>query len=353
LPPHFVLVNIYGMKSKKSANIYTIFTILFFFILFSQVLAYADTIVLSNGDTLTGTITELSGDQLAVDTEYAKSLSINWGKVVSIEMQEILFIELKDEQTVRSKIKANREGWFLEDESGQLRAFAKEEIHSFSRKKPKYWILEYDLSYQQKTGNISNDDFRTSLNVKKKKRKYNLVFEASYAHGETEEEVSADRWDILFKYDHLMTKKIYRRGFFFFERDRVIGIDRRFQTGPAIGYRFYDKETLSLSSDVGTLREETKYENGNHDSEFKGLWNIDFSYVPFPEIRVEAMFRWIQGFDEATDYEITSEASLSVPLMGGFSLKTSIIDRYDNKPQPGMKRNDTTLLVSLSYRTKF
>ena len=341
------------MKSKKSANTYTIFTILFLFILFSRAIAHADIIVLSNGDTLTGTITELSKDQLAVDTEYGKGLSIDWGKVVSIEMQEIHFIELKDEQTVRGKIKTNREGWFLEDKSGQLIALAKEQIHSFSRKKPKYWILEYDLSYQQENGNISSDYFRTSLNVKKKKRKYNLIFEASYAHGETEEEVSADRWDIFFKYDHLMTKKIYRRGFFFFERDRVKGIDRRFQAGPAIGYRFYDKETLSLSSDVGTLREETKYENGNHDSEFKGLWNIDFSYVPFPEIRFEAMFRWIQGFDEARDYEINSEASLSVPLIGGFFLKAGVIDRYDNKPQPGVKRNDTTLLVSLSYRTKF
>ena len=341
------------MKSKKSANIYIIFTILFLFIFFSQVIAYADTIILSNGDKLTGTIKELSGDQLAVDTEYGKGLSIDWKKVVSIEMQEILFIELKDEKTVRRKIKANREGWFLEDESGQLRAFAKEEIHSFSQKKPKYWILEYDLSYQQETGNISSDDFRTSLNVKKKKRKYNLFFEASYARGETEEEVSADRWDILFKYDHLMTKKIYRRGFFFLERDRVRVIDRRFQAGPAIGYRFYDKKTLSLSSDVGTIWEETKYENGNHESEFKGLWNIDFSYVPFSEITVEGTLRWIQGFDEATDYEITSETSLSVPLMGGFFLKAGVIDRYDNKPQPGSKKNDTTLLVSLSYRTKF
>ena len=341
------------MKSKKSANTYPIFTILFLFILFSEALAYADIIVLSNGDTLTGTITELSGDQLAVDTEYGKGLSIDWGKVVSIEMQAIFFIKLKDEQTVRSKIKTNREGWFLEDESGQLIALAKEEIHSFSLKKPKYWILEYDLSYQQETGNISSDDFRSSLNFKKKKRKYNFFLKASYAHGKTEEEISANRWDIFFKYDRLMTKKIYRRGFFFFERDHVKGIDRRFQVGPAIGYRFYDKETLSLSSDVGTIREETKYENGNHDSEFKGLWNIDFSYVPFPEIRFEAMFRWIQGFNEARDYEITSEARLSVPLMGGFFLKAGVIDRYDNNPQPGVKRNDMTLLVSLSYRTKF
>jgi putative salt-induced outer membrane protein YdiY len=344
------------MKSKKSANTYTIFTILFLFILFSQPLAYADIIVLSNGDTLKGTITQLSGDKLAVDTEYGKGLTIDWGKVLSIETQEIIFIELKDEQTVRSKIKTNLEGWFLEDESGQLIALAKEEIHSFSLKKPKYWILEYYLSYQQETGNISSDYFRTRLNVKKKKRKYDLVFETSYAYGETEEKVSAHRLDFLFKYDHLMTKKIYRRGFFFLGRDRVRGIDRRFQAGPAIGYRFYDEETLSLSSDVGTIWEETKYENRNYESELKGLWNIDFSYVPFPEIpeiRVEGTLLWIQKFDEATDYEITSEASLSVPLMGGFFLKAGAIDRYDNKPEPGMKRNDTTLLVALSYRTKF
>jgi putative salt-induced outer membrane protein YdiY len=150
-----------------------------------------------------------------------------------------------------------------------------------------------------------------------------------------------------------MTKKIYRRGFFFFERDRVREIRRRFQTGPAIGYKFYDSDTMALSSDIGTLRDETRYESGESDSEFKGLWNIDFFYVFLSDIVLEEAFRWIQGFDNGEDYEITSETSVSVPITGGFFLKASVMERYDNQPEPDLKKNDVTFILSLSYRTNF
>jgi putative salt-induced outer membrane protein YdiY len=322
-------------------------------IFFVPALTFGDTIVLSNGDMLTGTITRLSKSRITIDTEYGKALSIEWERVVGIETETFCFVELKDEEEIRVKIIADHEGWRLEDEKGEIRTITKEGIQRFSRKKPQYWTLEFDLSYQLTSGNTTSDDFRTALNVKKKKQKYELIFAGSYAQAETEDEILADRWDLLHKYDHLMTKKIYRRGFLFFERDKVRDIDRRFQAGPAIGYRFYDTETLRLSSDMGTLRDETKYENGDSDSEFKGLWNVEFFFIFFSDVKFEEAFRWVQGFDKEEDYEITSETSLSVPLGGGFSLKASVIERYDNQPQAGLKKNDLTSILALSCRTSF
>lgn len=330
-----------------------IFLVAFLFMCFISDNAFADTVVLSNGDVLTGTITQLAKGRLTIDTEYGKGLSIDWEMVSTIETDELLFIELTDGQEVRAKIMADDKGWRLEDETGKIRTIAKDAILRFSRKKARYWTLELDLSYQYTSGNTTSDDFRTALNVKRKKPNYELIFAGSYARAETEGEVSADRWDLLHKYDHLMTKRIYRRGFLFFERDKIRDIDKRFQAGPAIGYRFYDTGTLFLSSDIGTLREETTFEDGEHEGEFKGLWNIDFFYIFNSGIKAQEAFRWVQGFDDDKDYEITSETGLSIPLIGVFFLKASVIDRYDNQPEPGLKRNDVTIVIALSCQTRF
>ena len=313
----------------------------------------ADTVFLSNGDIISGTVIELSKGQLTIDTEYGKGISIDWKRVAAMETEALLFIEFQDEEKIRAKIMATREAWRLEDEAGAVHPVTKDDIQRFSRKRPKYWTLEFDLAYQLTSGNTKSDDFRIAFDVKKKRPQYELIFAGSYARAATQEEVSADRWDLLFKYDHLMTQKIYRRGFFFFERDRVREIKRRFQTGPAIGYKFYDSDTMGMSSDIGTLREETRYESGASDSEFKGLWNIDFFYVFPSDMKIEEAFRWIQGFDNRQDYEITSETSGSVPITGGFFLKASVIERYDNQPEPDLKKNDVTFILSLSYRTNF
>jgi hypothetical protein len=143
--------------------------------------AFADTVVLSNGDILTGTVTQLSKGRLTINTEYGKGISIDWKRVAAMETEALLFIELKDGEKIRANIMVDREVWRLEDEAGAVHPITKDDIQRFSRKKPKYWTLEFDLAYQLTSGNTKSDDFRIAFDVRKKRPKYELISAGSYA----------------------------------------------------------------------------------------------------------------------------------------------------------------------------
>ncbi|MEW5803159.1 MAG: DUF481 domain-containing protein [bacterium] len=219
--------------------------------------------------------------------------------------------------------------------------------------KPKKWTLQYDLGYRQTSGNETSHDLRTELKVTLKRPKDDLRLTSSYARGEADGEVSADRRDFLAKYNRLFIKKAYWSAFLFYERDRVRDIKRRRQIGPAIGARFYDTEELFFSSDVGAVWDETTSdESGDTDSELKGLWNVDFSYVPLPDLKFEEKIRWVQDL-KTRNFEISSETSAYVPLYKKLFLKIGLTDNYVNEPQKDRKKNDLTILTSLSYVTHF
>lgn len=329
------------------------FNIFLLFIFLVPAMAFADIIVLSNGDMLTGKVTGFSEGQLKIKTEYAGEIEIDWKTISSIETDEPLFIQLEGDQVIRAKIRGDQAGWLLIDERGEAHALAKSDIRRFSWQKPKYWTMQFDLGYQKTSGNSTSSDLRTEIKAKMKRQRDDLLLAASYARGKTEDEVSTDRWDLKSKYNHLLNKKVYGSAFFLFERDRVRDIDRRWQIGPGIGCRFYDTEKFSLSSDIGVVWEKTKYEPSGSESKLKGIWGIDFFYVPIANIKIEEIFRWVQSSTEGSDYEIISETGVYIPIYDNLFLKASLIDRYDNKPQPGLKKNDLTFLTSLSYITNF
>ncbi|HED00869.1 MAG TPA: DUF481 domain-containing protein [Proteobacteria bacterium] len=330
------------------------FSLLFlFFILFIPMTVSADTIVLSNGDRLTGKVTEFSQGRLKVKTEYAAEIKVDWQSISALETEGAFFIQMEGDEALCARIKADEKGWSLIDQNGVTHSIAKVHIKRFSSERPKYWTMQFDLGYQKTSGNSTSNDLRTEIKARMKRQRDNLLLGAAYARGKTGDEVSTDRWDLRSKYSHLPNKKLYGSANFYLERNRVRDIDQRWQIGPAIGCRFYDTEKFFLSSDIGVVWEKTRYEPSGSESKLKGLLGIDFSYVPLADIRIEETFRWIQSSTEGSDYEISSETDVYIPIYDGLFLKASLIDRYDNKPQPGLKRNDLTFLTSLSYLTSF
>jgi putative salt-induced outer membrane protein YdiY len=315
--------------------------------------ALADIIVLSNGDRITGKVLEFSGGRLRFHTEYAGELRIDWKDIRSVETEDLFFVQVKEGPVIRARIRMAGEEMWLEDEEGASHPMAQENVLGFYSHSPKHWTMQYDLGYQQAKGNATISDLRTSLKLKVKRQRDDLLLATSYARGKTDGEVSADRWDIQSKYNRLLNSKLYGTTIFLLERDRLRDIDRRWQVGPGVGYRFYDTGILFLSTDIGTVWEKTRYEPAGSESKLKGFWGLDFFYVFWGGIKVEETFRWIQGSTEGSDYEINSETGLNVPLYENLFLKASLVNRYDNKPQPGLKKYDRSFITSLSYIASF
>lgn len=76
-------------------------------VLVSSQLLLADQVVLSNGDRLTGTITQSDGKNLVIKTEFAGDVTIQWSAVQEINSATPLHVGLKDGRTVAGPVKTS------------------------------------------------------------------------------------------------------------------------------------------------------------------------------------------------------------------------------------------------------
>jgi Protein of unknown function, DUF481 len=66
--------------------------------------ARADTVVMKNGDRLTGTVVKSDGKQLTLKTDYAGDINLQWAAVKELTTDKPLFAVMPDKKTVNGKV---------------------------------------------------------------------------------------------------------------------------------------------------------------------------------------------------------------------------------------------------------
>lgn len=155
----------------------------------------------------------------------------------------------------------------------------------------------------------------------------------------------------------LRYERIVSQHFSFFigetlEKDRFVNIDQRLLTDLGSQYRIIDTERTKWLSELGYryLHEDrldgtTAFSNyGRVYTEWEEKWNASFSTKYWAE--------YLPNFTEHTDWQFNTEFSLSAMLNQVFSMKSSILLRYDHMPAPGIV-NKTDTIFSTALVAKF
>ena len=64
----------------------------------------ADTLVLKNGDRLTGTISESDGKQVTLKTDYAGEIKVQWAAVTDMTSEKALYVVTPEKKTVNGNV---------------------------------------------------------------------------------------------------------------------------------------------------------------------------------------------------------------------------------------------------------
>lgn len=132
--------------------------------------------------------------------------------------------------------------------------------------------------------------------------------------------------------------------------DEIKGIKVRVKLGPTIGYYFIDRENMKLDATFGINyvyeRTDTNGEDdyGEYRAAANYLWMITDKSDFYFNIEYSADMEQVD--DRNSGLLVTGVRS---QLYDDLSLFLEFRDEYDNKPGPGTKHNDETLIAGLSY----
>jgi len=216
---------------------------------------------------------------------------------------------------------------------------------------PKYpWASALDGGLTLARGNSSTLLVTGSLTTDKKTPENEYSFGADGAYGEANSKQNVNTVHGFGQYNHLFTDKFY--GYLRVEglHDEIADLQYRFTVGPGAGYYFIKETNTTFGMEAGTafVTEKKGDETDNYES-LRLAEKFEHKFKRFGA-RIWENVEVLPQVDDFNNYILNSEVGVESALSQTLSLKTYVVDNFNNQPAAGREKNDVKLVSSISYK---
>lgn len=328
--------------------------------LWASTIATADTVVLANGDRLSGTLDKMEAGSLWFDTAYAGRLKLPWAQVKRIESDAPVRVRLTDgtELDGRLQVENGESGT-----GGQIRVRAGDSAKTaplaLARvsainppRAPDKTVVNgrASLGGSVTRGNTESETLHLAGEVIARNLAHRVTLEAEASEASQNGARSVSNWRLGMRYDHFMKEKTYLNANTRLDHDGQADLDLRSTLGLGIGRQIVDRQELKLSVEGGLSLVDEDY-GSVPDERFPGsrfALNYEQRFRPGGFTLYHGS-ELLMSLESAADYLYQSKSGLRFPLGGQLSLSTQMNFNYDAVPAAGKKTNDAALIFKLDY----
>jgi len=203
------------------------------------------------------------------------------------------------------------------------------------------------LAFVGTTGNSSTTTLSAGGDHTLRPDRWILRNRALFVRSEASDTVTAESFLYLFRADRELTKRVSAFGSFGFLRDKPAGVSSHEDVNGGIAFKVIDVAAVQWTVDAGLgYMSENRLAGDDVHSATDSFGSI-FKATLTDTTEVTDELRFLQTFDDASDWRLGHIVSLTVKMSEIFSLKVSSQVRFANLPPPGFKKTDTTTAIAL------
>ena len=316
--------------------------------------AWADQIVMKNGDRVTGAVVKKDGNALTVKTDQFGDVSLKWDQIASITTDKPVNVVLANGQTLKAPIStsgavvsiggttaAPADVKTIRDDAEQ--AAVDRLVH------PNWgqlWTGTGTLGLAGTAGNAEALTFTVGLNAARTTNTdkttlyFNAIKASALADGKDSDTAKAIRagW----AYNHNIDgSKIFVGVFNDYEYDRFQNLNLRFVIGGNAGYHVFKSVRSQLDALAGFDYNRASYFNPDVTTSF-GEFMVGDDY----NLKINGTTSLVQSarfFDSVSDtgaYRLNLDLGASTKISKWLTWNVTLSDRYNAKPALGRKTND-------------
>lgn len=300
----------------------------------------SDTVLLTNGDRITGTVETMSDGALTVQTGYAGKLTIAWPQLESLALDRPLPAVLCDGTRV--------EVCQLPQEEIALADIVALAPPLPEPPPPPRWKGRVDFGYSLATGNRDTELGTLTVFAERKRPQHSrlsLLLDAARANSDGEE--SANRARVEGKLDRTTGDNDYRYFLVGAGYDRVRRIDLRLELGTGVGRTFVDTAHNQLTAEVGVSYVRDAYEGAATTQDGKLRLGEVWKRTLDERTSTQQSLALLTALDDLRDYTSEFVLALARKLTDQLALTTKVVTSYDSRPVPGTERTDVTVATQL------
>lgn len=329
-----------------------------FFLLSSP--AWADQVVLYNGDTISGSISLIQDDEpLAFRTVYGQDLIIPWSSIAALYDDQGTALPFPDgyaPQQIAAAIppaqapapetqpSKDTELAAIEPAAADAKQDEAEDPSAYK------WSGRINLGGNLQDGNSNKKSvaFDTDIKARNAKNRFTFGSDVNWASDEGEE--TENDQSVEGEYNRFLTDKWFVGIGQDFEIDKISALDLRSRSGVFGGYQFFERDDLNLQAELGSDYIYEKFDSGDREENIAAAWALDYDQKLLSEkLQVFHKHDLAVPFDESDAFLFESESGLRVPLGFGVVGTGQVDFDWDNAPAEDVREEDTTYSLKLGY----
>jgi len=341
-------------------------------------LCFADTVILKNGDKITGKAIKKSGDKLTFNGDLVGEITIGWAAVASLATDEPVTVELPGGKTLLGQLATEQETVAVKaGTSSQTAPLADVKAMRNAAEQRAYerllnpgigelWAGHVDLGYSVTRGNARTNTLSSAFNAERVTRNdktvvyFNQVYASATINRTAAATARATRggWG----YSRGISRRAFLNLFNDYEYDRFQNLDLRFVLGGGAGYSVLKSERTRLDLLGGAAYNREKF--GPDDSQqttppilelvrnsAEAYWGDDFTYKVSGATSIRQSYRMFNNLTNTGVYRINFDLGMATQLRKWLSWQVTASNRFLSNPVPGRQRAD--LLLTTGVRVNF
>ena len=125
-----------------------------------------------------------------------------------------------------------------------------------------------------------------------------------------------------------------------YDRNRFADIGRRFEEGAGLGYSMIEHPRHRLTTELGAQFVQQRNLERVSDDFLAGRAAEFYRYTIKANTYAEERVEYLPNLETPEDYRVNAEANLVAPLSRHLALKLGYVVRFDNLPEPDVKKTD-------------
>jgi putative salt-induced outer membrane protein YdiY len=315
--------------------------------------ARADEVLLKNGDKITGTVGQVTGDTLTFTSPVLGSLSIKLSNIQSYKTDKAATVRLKSGQTFSSPIAQGNATQIVTADNRTTPVVVIKAVNP----PPEAWTGAVVVNGALNRGNTNTATLGASANALL--RRDDGIIDDSFALGSdynygntgrgSDKTTTTDNVDAHGQYDRFLDPQFYVYGNVGYAHDRIADLIVRVTPGVGAGYQWFETPAFNFSTEGGAAYVYEDYQNDGNDQkeDFRLAYHLDKQLND--KVSVFHDVEYLAAFQNPADYLLNADVGIRADLMKNFFAQFKVVYKRNDEPAPGALKDDLAFLLGVGW----
>jgi putative salt-induced outer membrane protein len=324
---------------------------LVFPLIFASSLVFADTLILPNGESITGTVLQEEGGVVEFKTIYLGTVKAKTSEVKVV--RDIIPIANDIAAPIppaNEAHEANTPPLANTITTKDVPVAEQKTSPIWTRwKKPDNWSGKATIGIAEKRGEKDTSDINLAAELEIKQKKTNKKFAAYYNYGEQNGSKNTDDYGASFRYRYSLTDRTFIQAMSIYSHDGIKEIKHKATQSIGYGYALIKNDTMVLNIVPGIAAQYLDEQANGSSTTFMLNPYQDFTWFISERFKLTESFDSFIGTDNTNNYNFVFKTSLITVIEEPYILELRYEMDYDNKVAPGIKKNESKFIAALGY----